>query len=236
MKSDIFSNKKKVREMTLMAMFMSIIIVMGFVPFLGYITIAGTSVTLIHIPVLIGAVFLGRKGGIVLGLTFGLTSFFRALTSVGTDYLFIFPWVSILPRFIFGLIIYDVYQLFLKLIKSRLAALVISFVLLTLIHTLMVLPLMISAFPLALGLESVSEVIASGGSEGWDPIAFMQGTNTFSTAMKVIISILVSNGIIEAALAGSVGAVVADRLIAIIKKEEKTTGDGTDGENIAPID
>ncbi len=236
MKSDFFKNKAKVREMTLMAMFMAIIITMGFVPFLGYITIVGTSVTLIHIPVLIGAVFLGRKGGIVLGLTFGFTSFFRALTSVGTDYLFIFPWVSILPRFIFGFIIYDVYRLLLKLINIRLIALIISFVLLTLIHTLMVLPLMISAFPLALGLESVSAVIAAGAGEGWDPIAFMQGTNTFSTAMKVILSILVSNGIIEAALAGSVGAIVADRLIAIVKKEETPTTTNSDGENIATID
>jgi len=64
----------------------------------------------------------------------------------------------------------------------------------------------------------------------------MQGTNTFSTAMKVIMSILVSNGLIEAALAGSVGAVVADRLIAIVKKDETPMDANSDGEDIAPID
>jgi uncharacterized membrane protein len=228
-----FNDKKKVKDMTLMAMFIAIIIVMGFVPFLGYITIIGISVTLIHIPVLIGAVFLGRKGGIILGITFGLTSFFRALTSVGLDYLFIFPWVSILPRFVFGLIIYDVYILLLKILKVRLIALVISFVLLTLIHTLMVLPLMISAFPLALNLPDVASTIESGG-EGL--LSFMQGLNTFDAAMAIIFSILLSNGLIEAALAGSVGAIVADRLLAIFKKDETNDSDDMEGEDIASID
>jgi len=228
-----FGNKKKVREMTLLAMFIAIVIVMGFIPYLGYITILGTSsVTLIHIPVLIGAVIMGRKGGIILGLTFGVTSFLRALTSVGLDYIFIFPWVSILPRFIFGLIIYDVYRFFLKLLKGRLLALVISFGLLTIIHTLMVLPLMISAFPLALNLPSVSSVVNSGGEGLLD---FMRGTSSISTIMTVILGVLVSNGIIEAAIAASVGAIVADRLIAILKKEE--VGPDDEGvEDIASID
>ncbi|PKL01019.1 MAG: hypothetical protein CVV56_04220 [Tenericutes bacterium HGW-Tenericutes-1] len=230
---EFFGNKRKVREMTLLAMFIAIIIVMGFVPYLGYITVVGTSVTLIHIPVLIGAVIMGRKGGIILGLTFGLTSFFRALTSVGLDYIFIFPWVSILPRFIFGLIIYDVYQFFLKLFKGRLLAMVVSFGLLTLIHTLMVLPLMISAFPLALNLPSVSSVVDSGGEGLLD---FMRGTSSISTIMTIILSVLVSNGLIEAGLAASVGAVVADRIIAILKKEEKKEELDEGDETIASID
>lgn len=229
----VFGNKKKVREMTLLAMFIAIIIVMGFVPYLGYITILGTSsVTLIHIPVLIGAVLMGRKGGIILGLTFGLTSFLRALTSVGLDYIFIFPWVSILPRFLFGLIIYDVYRFFYKLFKGRLLALVISFGLLTIIHTLMVLPLMISAFPLALNLPSVSSMVNSGGEGLLD---FMRNTNSISAIMTIIIGVLVSNGIIEAGIAASVGAVVADRLIAILKKEEVEHDDEGD-EEIASVD
>ena len=232
-KKTFFGNKKKVREMTLLAMFIAIIIVMGFVPYLGYITILGTSsVTLIHIPVLIGAVIMGRKGGIILGLTFGVTSFLRALTSVGLDYIFIFPWVSILPRFLFGLIIYDVYRFFLKLFKGRLLALVVSFGLLTIIHTIMVLPLMISAFPLALNLPSVSSVVNSGGEGILD---FMRGTNSISAAMAIIISVLLSNGIIEAGLAAAVGAVVADRLIAILIKEE-VVQDDEGVEDIASID
>lgn len=232
-KNKFFSNKRRVREMTLLAMFIAIIVVMGFVPYLGYITILGTSsVTLIHIPVLIGAVIMGRKGGMILGLAFGITSFLRALTSVGLDYIFIFPWVSILPRFLFGLIIYDVYRFFLKLFKGRLLALVFSFGLLTIVHTLMVLPLMISAFPLALNLPSVSSVVNSGGEGLLD---FMRGTNSISTAMTIIIGVLLSNGIIEAGIAAAVGSVVADRLIAILKKEEVVQDDEGD-EDIASID
>lgn len=232
-KNKFFSNKRRVREMTLLAMFIAIIVVMGFVPYLGYITILGTSsVTLIHIPVLIGAVIMGRKGGMILGLAFGITSFLRALTSVGLDYIFIFPWVSILPRFLFGLIIYDVYRFFLKLFKGRLLALVFSFGLLTIVHTLMVLPLMISAFPLALNLPSVSSVVNSGGEGLLD---FMRGTNSISAAMTIIIGVLLSNGIIEAGIAATVGSVVADRLIAILKKEEVVQDDKGD-EDVASID
>ena len=53
--------------------------------------------------------------------------------------------------------------------------------------------------------------------------------------MTVILGVLVSNGIIEAAIAASVGAIVADRLIAILKKEE--VGPDDEGvEDIASID
>ena len=129
-------NKSKVQQMTILAMFIAIIIVMGFVPNLGFITIAGVSATLIHLPVLIGGVLLGRKSAILLGLTFGLASFARAFTSYGFDFLFVFPWVSILPRVIFGLLIYDFYRLVAKFIKQRLVAMMVSFFLLTMIHSL----------------------------------------------------------------------------------------------------
>ena len=217
-KETFFSNKQKVREMTLLAMFIAIILVMGFVPYLGFIQIGTASITLIHIPVLIGAVVMGRKGGMIFGLTFGMVSFFRALTSVGLDYIFIFPWVSILPRFIFGLLIYDVYRLLYKLIKSRIIALIIAFGLMTFIHTLMVLPLMIASFPLALNLPAVSSMIASADQS---LIGFMEGVNGFNTIYTIIMGVIVSNGIIEASIAASVGAIVADRLIAILHREEK---------------
>lgn len=201
------SKRQVIREMTILAMFIAIIVVMGFVPWLGFIPLFGVSATLIHIPVLIGGTLLGRKNSVILGLVFGLVSFARAFTSGGLDYVFIFPWVSILPRFILGLIIYDVVRFFRKIIKVRILAFGVAFFVLTLIHTLMVVPLMVSTFPIVLGNPDMSSIVGSAGT------GFMNTLNSFGAIMKIIWVVLISNGIIEAGLAAVIGGIVADRLV-----------------------
>lgn len=207
----VLTKKEQIREMTILAMFIAIIAVMGFVPQIGFITIFAVSATLIHIPVLIGGVLLGRKGGIILGLAFGIVSLIRGATSAGFDYVFIFPWVSVLPRFIFGLIIYDVYRLFHKIFKVRIVALAVSFLVLSLIHSVMVLPMMVSTFPIIINNASMADIV------GGDALGVMEGTNSLSLALKLIWGVLISNSIVEAALAAIVGSVVADRLMQYLK-------------------
>ncbi len=212
----IKSNKEKTREMTILAMFIAIILLMTFVPYLGYIQIPGIpSFILIHIPVLIGGAMLGRKASIILGLTFGIGSMIKALYSPGLDYLFIFPWVSVLPRFIFGLLIYDVVRLFRKLIPSRILALSVSFIILTVIHTLLVVPLLFTAFPLAFG-ANIADNVGSGALD------WINANGSLSGLFITLGAIFTSNGIIEAVLAGTIGAIVADR---IIVAREKTSDD-----------
>jgi len=64
--------------MVQLAMFTAIILLLAFTP-LGYLKItAGLSVTLIGLPVIIGAITLGPAAGTVLGTVFGLTSFSQA--------------------------------------------------------------------------------------------------------------------------------------------------------------
>ena len=65
---------EKTRNMVVTAVFMAIIIIMAFVPFLGYIPLGFMNATIIHIPVIVGAILLGPKSGAFLGLVFGLTS------------------------------------------------------------------------------------------------------------------------------------------------------------------
>jgi uncharacterized membrane protein len=98
------------------ALFIAIIAIMGFVPQLGYLTIiAGLSLTLMHIPVLIGAYLFGWKRGLLYGTAFGLTSWIMAtLQGTGLNALFIYPWVSVLPRALFGLLAGAVFQLLKK--------------------------------------------------------------------------------------------------------------------------
>lgn len=203
--------------MTILAMFIAIILVMTFVPYLGYIQIPNfPSILLIHIPVLIGGVILGRKAAIILALVFGVGSLLKALYSPGLDYLFIFPWVSVLPRVLWGMMIYDVSRLFQKLISPRLLALSVSFVLLTVIHTLLVVPLLFSAFPLAFGVNIADNV----GSANLD---WINTVNSLSGFFAVLGGIFTTNGVIEAVLAGSVGAIVANRVM--ISREQVAESD-----------
>ena len=69
-----------VKRLTEQALIIAIIVLMAFTP-LGYISTPIIKLTLITIPVAVGAMFLGPKGGAVSGLTFGLTSVYAALTS-----------------------------------------------------------------------------------------------------------------------------------------------------------
>lgn len=99
-------NRKRLTQITTLGILMALIILMTFIPNVGYIQTGLFSITTIHIPVIVGAALLGPLGGFVLGLTWGLTSYFYALT-LGTIEAMIFlnPMVSIVPRILVGLIV-----------------------------------------------------------------------------------------------------------------------------------
>ena len=225
------SRQDRIREITILAMFSAIILAMVFVPYLGLITLFGIpSITLIHIPVLIGGAMLGRKQGAFLGLVFGMGTLIRATYSAGFDYLFIFPWVSVVPRVIFGFLAHDVYRGLLAffrwmagkrkalwIFRQRLTALVFGFAVLTALHTAMVVPMMVFTFPLALGNASIGELV------GGDTLSIMEANGGFRGILIFLQSIFITNGAIEILLAASAGAVVADRLIHF---REKTDSEG----------
>lgn len=100
------TQRQRIVQMTTLALFIALIVLMTFTPNFGYIQTGLFSITLIHIPVIIGAAILGPIGGLVLGLTWGITSYLYAL-SLGTIEAMIFlnPMVSIVPRIFVGLIV-----------------------------------------------------------------------------------------------------------------------------------
>ena len=95
----------KTKDITLYGMYYAILAVLSFTP-LGFITIFTFSITTIHIVVLIAAYTKGLKGGLIVGLGFGVMSLLRALLAPNTpfDTVFINPIVSVLPRILFGLV------------------------------------------------------------------------------------------------------------------------------------
>lgn len=71
----------------------------GFIPWFG-----GISLTIMHIPVIIGAVLEGPIVGLVIGLIFGVFSMIQAAVAPNfpTDVWFTNPLLSILPRLFIG--------------------------------------------------------------------------------------------------------------------------------------
>ncbi len=100
------TQRQRIVQMTTLALLIALIVLMTFTPNFGYIQTGLFSITLIHIPVIIGSAILGPLGGLVLGLTWGITSYLYALT-LGTIEAMIFlnPMVSIVPRIIVGLVV-----------------------------------------------------------------------------------------------------------------------------------
>ena len=94
------------KYMVELAAMIAIIIIMAFTP-LGYIKLPGLTITFLTIPVAVGAIILGPVGGLICGLTFGLTSLYQAVTggSVFTFALFnISPVFTVVPRTLEGLL------------------------------------------------------------------------------------------------------------------------------------
>ena len=112
-----------VRKMTVIGVLSAISIMMSMLPFIGYIPIGPTKATIMHIPVIIGAIIEGPVVGATIGLIFGLTSLWNAMTQPTiTSIFFLHPLVSILPRVLIGVVAYYVYQGIYKISKKVYAA------------------------------------------------------------------------------------------------------------------
>ena len=70
--------KANTRRLTQLALLLALVLIMSYTP-LGYLPVGPLTLSLLTIPVAIGAMLLGPAAGAVLGGAFGLTSFFNAL-------------------------------------------------------------------------------------------------------------------------------------------------------------
>lgn len=114
---------KKTYQMVLTALFTAIIIMMAFVPYIGYINLVVIKATLIHVPVIIGSIMLGPKKGGFLGFVFGCTSLinntfnpsllsfafspFYSVGEIGGNFFSLV--ICFVPRILVGVVPYFVY-------------------------------------------------------------------------------------------------------------------------------
>lgn len=103
-------NGLSTRKMTIVGLLGGISIVLGMTP-LGFIPVGPTRATIMHIPVIIGAIMEGPLVGGLIGLIFGLFSIFQAVTNpTPVSFVFLNPIVSVLPRILIGIVAYYGYR------------------------------------------------------------------------------------------------------------------------------
>lgn len=197
----------QIKKIAFTGIIIALIFILSFTP-IGYIHVSflpGVSITLIHIPVLIGAIVLGKKYGAVLGLIFGITSIILAFLNLATNAPFTNPLASILPRIVFGFLIAPLYSLIKKLIKNDIVSTSLTMCLATLIHTIIVLiPLFI--------------IWRTGFYFGAEDYAANYGSGEGQTVFTFIYATLISNGIIEIVLAGVIGTPIAMAMKVVLQK------------------
>ena len=199
------SNEKQARttmqrNLTLaqMGVFSALIVVMTFTH-VGYITIGALSITLVHIPVIVGACVLGWKLGAALGAVWGVTCMIKAFTmpTAPTDPLFMNPLVSLVPRVLVGIVAGLLFALVLKADKKGLLAAAVAAVAATVCNTALVLTALYLIY---------------GGSKG--DLLGIQAVS-FPGLVKFIVAVFVSNAVFEviAAVLIAIPAVFALRKV-----------------------
>lgn len=127
------NQKSSTNRLVLTALFCGIILLLNFTP-IGYIQLPLIKATIIHVPVIIGAILLGPRIGAGLGFVFGLTSLYNN-TFAPTLLSFAFSpaipvpgtssgsWealvISLIPRILVGVVPYYFYQLMKKVLKGK---------------------------------------------------------------------------------------------------------------------
>lgn len=99
-----------VRKMVIVGVLGGVSAVLGMTP-LGFIPVGPTRATIMHIPVIIGAIMEGPIVGALVGLIFGLFSIIQAITNpTPVSFVFLNPLVSVVPRVLIGITSYYVFE------------------------------------------------------------------------------------------------------------------------------
>ena len=151
-----------------------------------------------HIPVIIGGIIEGPFVGATIGLIFGVTSLWQALTNpVGTAVFFMNPLVSILPRILIGIIAYYVYKGLYKITKKVYASGFMAGLIGSLANTAGVLGMIYILYA-----DQYINLIGEAGAN----------------AGKLLFTLAATNGIPESLVAGLVVSAVS---VALIRKGKK---------------
>ena len=120
--SKSIQKRPNVRRITIVGILSALTLALSLIPQIGYITIPGLGlqITIVHIPVIIAGIIEGPVVGAFVGLIFGLSSLYTALTSpLPIAFAFLNPLVSILPRIFIGVVAWYVWRAMTTVTKDK---------------------------------------------------------------------------------------------------------------------
>ena len=181
------------RQLAIVGLLSGVSILLAITP-LGFIPVPPISATIMHVPVIIGAILEGPMVGMLIGGIFGFTSFVRSFTTpTPTSFIFWNPIISIGVRILIGFVAAYVY----KLLRQSKVSVVVSAVAGSLTNTIGVLGLVyifyLSRYADVLG---ISKEAATAG----------------------ILGIVMTNGVLEAVIASLITVAV----VTAVKKTRKS--------------
>lgn len=198
---------QKIRRLVLLSMLITIIIILAFTP-LGYIKTLGLEITLLVVPVVIGAINLGPKAGAILGLTFGLSSFIQCLglSEFGVMLFSINPLLTavlcIVPRTLMGFLVGVIFKVLEKICKKDIIAHIIACVSGALLNTILFMLFLCLFFYNTEEITSIADTL---------------GAN--NVIMFVILFVGI-NGLVEAIVNFIVGTGISKTIYQLTKKYE----------------
>lgn len=142
---------RNTKSLALMGVLLAIEIILNFTP-LGLIPLGFMNATTLHIPVIIGAIFLGPIGGGILGAAFGVLSiitntirpnvtsfvFSPFITISNTSGNFTSLIIALVPRILIGVVAYYVYKFVSNKCKNRMIAYMLAALAGSLTNTILV--------------------------------------------------------------------------------------------------
>lgn len=199
--------KKGTLYLVQMALLVAIILLMAFTP-IGYIKTFGLEITLIVVPVAVGAVMMGPLGGAILGGVFGITSFIQcfgmsafgsALLQINPVYTFL---VCVPTRILAGWIAGLVFQAMKKNDRTRKASYYVANLVCPLCNTIFFMSVLCICFYRTEFIQSIVETLGSSN------------IFVFVTAFVGI------NGLVEAIACFVVGSAVSRVLAQVLRNSQ----------------
>lgn len=192
----------KTLKLTVYALFLAIMLVMGLVPGLGFIPTPVAGIVIIQVPVILASYFLGYKGGMFFGLVFGITSIINCfiqpdvfaaiiMNAGGIKTIRLMIICLVIPRVLIGLTTRATYDLVSRFDKTRLLSMGLSAFIGTLTNTVFFL----GAFYLF-----AREACMTGFGAATEKALFdmMLGVVTFNGVIEAVTSVVLCTAIGQA--------------------------------------
>ena len=195
---------ENVRKMVVISMLSGICIFLGLTG-LGFIPLPLFKLTILHLPVIIGAIIEGPVVGGSIGLIFGLFSIYQNITAPTPMSPFFYnPLISILPRVLIGVLSYYIYKIIRSKIKNIKVSISIAAVCGSLVITIGVLGGIYLIY-----FKDYANILIERGTIASSSL------NAVTTALLTVIG---TNGLAEAILSA---VIVTPIVIAIFKMQKK---------------